>query len=72
MMMPATREVLLHNVGGLVLREDAVDLVLLPPEQRLGEHLSCLLHVEVAGAQEAEQCGVTRNLVVEEDGRSVF
>lgn len=62
MMMPSAREVLAHDLRGLVLREDAVDLVPLAPEQRLGEHLARLLHVEVARAQETKQGRVVGDL----------
>ena len=40
-----------------------VDAVLLPPEERLGEHLPRLLHVELPGPQEAQEHRVRRNLV---------
>lgn len=55
MVMPSTREVLLDDIRGLVLGEQTIHLVLLAPQQRLRQHLSSLLHVEVASAQEAEQ-----------------
>lgn len=52
--MPAAREVLLDDGGSLVLRQQTVHLVLLPPEQSLGEHLPSLLHVEVTGSEKAK------------------
>ena len=39
-----------------------VDAVLLAPEQRLREHLSRLLHVELSRPQEAEEDGVGGHL----------
>ena len=40
-----------------------VDAVLLPPEERLREHLPRLLHVELPGPQEAQEHRVRGNLI---------
>ena len=40
-----------------------VDAVLLPPEERLGEHLPRLLHIELPGPQEAQEHRVRGNLI---------
>lgn len=64
MMVPAPGEVLLDNVWRLILGEDAVDLVLLPPEKRLGQHLARLLDAEVTSPQKSEQSRVAWYLVI--------
>lgn len=64
MMVPAPGEVLLDHVWRLVLGEDAVDLVLLPPEKRLGQHLTRLLDAKVTSPQKSEQGRVAWYLMI--------
>lgn len=68
MMMPASREVLLHDIRGLVLRQDPIHLMLLAPQEGLGEHLSSFLYVEVSGAKEPEESCVAWHLRVKGRG----
>lgn len=54
MVVPAPGVVVLENLGRAPRLQQVVHLVLLPPGQRLAEDLPGLVHVEVSGAQEAQ------------------
>jgi len=62
MVVPAPGVVVLEDLWGGPGLQQVVHLVLLPPGQRLAEHLPGLLHVEVSGAQETQDVLVLRNL----------
>ena len=49
-----------------------VDAVLLPPEERLREHLPRLLHVELPGPQEAQEHRVRGNLVTNNNNNNML
>lgn len=62
-MVPASRVVVLKDLGGLPGVEDVVHLVLLSPGQRLTQGLSGFVYVEVPGAQEPENMLIFRDLL---------
>lgn len=60
--MPAPSVVLLQQGWGSPGLQDEIHLVLLAPGQRLAQHLPCLVDVEVAGAQEAQDVFILGDL----------
>jgi len=60
--VPAPGVVVGQQGGALPGVQQEVHLVLLPPDERLAEHLACLLQVEVARAQEPQHVLVLGDL----------
>jgi len=62
MVVPATRVELLYSDGWRVDIEQTINAIQLPPGQRVTQHLTCFLYVELTCSQESQDVTIFRYL----------
>ena len=70
--VPATRVIGLHDLRCLVGLQQSVNVMQFSPGQRVNQHLSCLLNVEVTCSQEPQYVCILGNLVKKTDTELKF
>lgn len=62
--MPASAVVVLDHWWWFVGIEKVIDVVQFPPRERVAQHFTCFLNVEVPRSQEPQNVGVFRDLEI--------